>query len=359
MTAFSICIPNYNYGRYLGETIASVLGQGFGDLEVCVSDNASTDDSVAVVKGIDDERVRLGINPTNVGFAPNLDRAGAMASGRTMITLSSDDVMNDGALEVYSVLLDAVDPLSSVVGSAISVIDGSGTAIGRVATHPGVWKRADLDAALSARVGVEVYSAPAGEILRRAVARMRNPFHFATFAFPRELYVEVGGYSGQRLVNPDKWFNWRILGVADTAYFVNADLFSYRWHESNQTAGMKQSGALKFLVDEYCSTFQLDPMVLQSIGLERSVVEQAFVHHDIGLRGLRDLAKGDRHDLRRTVHFALAAYPQHASRVPSLWALRLLRCLGPVGTAVASAGFAVAERRAASTPGSLHERWHP
>ena len=90
MTEFSICIPNFNYGRYLGETIATVLSQDVADLEVCVSDNASTDDSREVVGQIADERLRLSVNPTNVGFAPNLDRAGSMATGKTMIMLSSD-----------------------------------------------------------------------------------------------------------------------------------------------------------------------------------------------------------------------------------------------------------------------------
>ena len=38
---FSICIPNYNYGRYLGRTIQSVLDQQGADFELLVSDNAS------------------------------------------------------------------------------------------------------------------------------------------------------------------------------------------------------------------------------------------------------------------------------------------------------------------------------
>ena len=51
---FSICIPNYNYARYVGETIQSVLDQSFQDFEVIVADNASTDDSVQVVRSFQD-----------------------------------------------------------------------------------------------------------------------------------------------------------------------------------------------------------------------------------------------------------------------------------------------------------------
>ena len=47
---FSICIPNFNYGTYLGETVASALEQTHPDLEVHVVDNDSTDDSIAVLE---------------------------------------------------------------------------------------------------------------------------------------------------------------------------------------------------------------------------------------------------------------------------------------------------------------------
>ena len=43
---FSICIPNYNYGSYIGETIKSVLNQTYENYEIIVVDNASTDDSI-------------------------------------------------------------------------------------------------------------------------------------------------------------------------------------------------------------------------------------------------------------------------------------------------------------------------
>src|SRR4051812_13944513 len=60
--ALSVMIPNFNYGRYIGETIESVLAQELGrdaELEIVVCDNASTDDSVSVVRGYRDPRIRL------------------------------------------------------------------------------------------------------------------------------------------------------------------------------------------------------------------------------------------------------------------------------------------------------------
>ncbi len=90
---FSICIPNYNYGDYIGRTIASVIDQDDRDFEILVSDNRSSDDSIDVIKGFNDPRIKLHVNACNVGFAGNLDKAASMATGDVMILLSSDDVM--------------------------------------------------------------------------------------------------------------------------------------------------------------------------------------------------------------------------------------------------------------------------
>ncbi len=89
----SVCIPNYNYERYLGRTIQSILDQHDPDVEILVSDNASTDGSAALVESFNDPRIHLHVNACNVGFAGNLDRSARMASGELMIMLSSDDLM--------------------------------------------------------------------------------------------------------------------------------------------------------------------------------------------------------------------------------------------------------------------------
>ncbi len=362
MPRFSICIPNFNYAQYIPGTVASVLSQDVADLEVCISDNSSTDDSVQRVHAIGDDRVRISVNSFNRGFAQNLDCAAQMAEGRTLITLSSDDMMLPGAIGTYAQILDCIDEQTCVIGSAIRVIDADGETLGRVAASPGTFRQHHLDQRLSELTSAEVYSAPASEILAGSIRRMRNPYHFATVAFPHHLYEKVGGYTGQRLYNPDKWFNWRLLEAADRAYFVNADLFAYRWHSQNQASQQHQSGALKFLVDEYVSTFQLTDSLLERLGISRTLVAKAFVHNDIVLRGFRDVASGDWRQARRAIHWALATYPHQARTSASLWALRLAASAGPLGAFTAKLMLRNSLRfwrqKALASEG-LHDTWHP
>jgi glycosyltransferase involved in cell wall biosynthesis len=253
---FSICIPNYNYGRYLGQTIESVLSQKGVEFELLISDNASTDNSVEIIRGFSDPRIRLVINPCNVGFAGNLDRVGSLATGDYMIMLPSDDLIKPGALLEYQSLLRELGENSSrvVLSATWDVIDSQGVKTGILGPDKLLWGNGDRTPRFDSVARFPVHAVGAEDLLKRCLMRLKNPFNFAATCFPRALYNEVGGYGGNRLVNPDKWYHWKLLSVADVAYFVDFPLFSYRWHSANQSALEMNAGSLKFLIDESKST---------------------------------------------------------------------------------------------------------
>jgi glycosyltransferase involved in cell wall biosynthesis len=339
MRSFSICIPNYNYGRYIGETIQSVLNQSVQDVEIGISDNASTDESVEIVHGFDDARVHLRVSPVNVGFAGNLDRAASLVSGDIMIMLSSDDLMGEGALALYDQLYEGLGRAGqrAVVASGLRVIDATGKTLGSRGLNDisWAWYGAREEEGLSERLGVRVVSMNAPELLRRSLTLHRTPCPFASTAYPRPLYEAVGGYGNGRLMNPDKWFAWKLLSVADRAYFIDAPLFAYRRHANNQAAQQAASGALKHLVDQYVATFDLPDWVLNRARLDKEDLARSFIEQDIALRGLKALADGQRTLARRTVRFGRAAHPREAARNWKVWCLRTLLALGPIGGAVA------------------------
>src|SRR5437667_3511518 len=80
--AVSVCIPAYRGAAHIGEAIESVLAQSFADFELVVVDDASRDDTAAVVARYRDPRIRFLRNERNAGVQANWNRCLELARGR-------------------------------------------------------------------------------------------------------------------------------------------------------------------------------------------------------------------------------------------------------------------------------------
>jgi glycosyltransferase involved in cell wall biosynthesis len=87
----SIGLPVYDGERYVDEAIASLLGQTFEDLELLISDNASSD-VICRAWAARDSRVTHSRNPTNLGAAANYGRVLSMARGELFKWAAHDNV---------------------------------------------------------------------------------------------------------------------------------------------------------------------------------------------------------------------------------------------------------------------------
>jgi glycosyltransferase involved in cell wall biosynthesis len=121
----SVIIPSYNYGRYIGGTIESVLRQTFADWELLIIDDGSTDQTRDVVQPyLDDERVSF--HPIDHGGVSAAKNAGIqMARGAFVAILDADDRWLPTKLEKQLSLFGS-RPELGVVYSRRLLIDAQG-----------------------------------------------------------------------------------------------------------------------------------------------------------------------------------------------------------------------------------------
>lgn len=98
MTQVTVAMPARNAARFIGAAIASVQQQGDVDWELVIVDDASTDDTVAIVRALDDPRIRLLHNPTHRGIAYSHNRIIAGSDAPYVAHLDADDYILPGAL---------------------------------------------------------------------------------------------------------------------------------------------------------------------------------------------------------------------------------------------------------------------
>jgi glycosyltransferase involved in cell wall biosynthesis len=96
----SVLIANYNYARYISQTLESVLCQTYPHFEIIVCDDGSTDNSCEVIESYTqkDTRIKL-VRKSNGGVATALNTAYRESKGQIICLLDADDVWIDNKLQ--------------------------------------------------------------------------------------------------------------------------------------------------------------------------------------------------------------------------------------------------------------------
>ena len=104
----SVILPNYNHARYLPRSLTAIFDQSVQPREVIVLDDASTDDSVAIIEAFAKRHstLRLVRNPANCGVVANMNRGLELASGRYLATCAADDFTLPGFFEKTIAMLE-------------------------------------------------------------------------------------------------------------------------------------------------------------------------------------------------------------------------------------------------------------
>ena len=100
----SVVIPLYNKAKFICETLDSVLQQDYSNLEILVVNDASTDDSLEVIKTYSDSRIKIINNKTNQGLSESRNIGIKNSKGELIALLDADDTWAINYLSIINEL---------------------------------------------------------------------------------------------------------------------------------------------------------------------------------------------------------------------------------------------------------------
>lgn len=119
----TVAMPIFNAGHHLRLAVLSIVCQSFGDWELLLIDDGSTDNAVQSLSDIQDPRIRVIRDGLNKGLAARLNEAIDMARGRYFARMDQDDVSYPERFARQLALLQGNPALDVVAASAITISD--------------------------------------------------------------------------------------------------------------------------------------------------------------------------------------------------------------------------------------------
>ncbi len=297
MPSVSICIPNYNQGRYLGQAVESALAQTHADVEVIVSDNASTDETAAVMNRFSDPRLRVVRNPRNIGMVANFNQVIRLANAPLVKFLCADDVLEP---ECVARMVSVAErfPAVGLVSVGRLLIDEEGRVI-----------------ASRAKSGSEVVRGH--DVLarvHRAGNEIGNPSQVMVH---RKVLDVVGGFDPDYGAYMNDWDLWlRCAEIRDVG-FVGEPLVRVRLHQVQMGVIGARANADMDVNYLFVRKRWGDARPLSRRHWQKTAILMQFAEHDLW-RGLYRLMFGGHEGVSRLDTFT-----------------RLARHLGPVGCGLA------------------------
>jgi glycosyltransferase involved in cell wall biosynthesis len=207
----SVCLTTYNGSKYIKEQIESILVQiNFND-ELIISDDSSTDDTVDIIKSINDHRIRLYEKMTFKHYTPNFEFAISKAKGDFIFLSDQDDIWLPNKVEVMIRNLHFYDLVVSdcyVVDKNLRIINES------------------------------FYN---GNLKRNGFIRnlIHNHFLGCTIAFKKKLTNFILPFP-KKILSHESWIGLNAEFYCTTK-FIEDKLILYRRHENNHSNTLKGS----------------------------------------------------------------------------------------------------------------------
>src|SRR6185503_10566774 len=98
----SVVMCTYNGEKFLREQIDSILAQTWLNIELVIVDDVSSDNTVKIIEDFSrkDKRIRYVVNPVNVGYNKNFEKAFGLAQGNYIAPSDQDDIWDPKKIEI-------------------------------------------------------------------------------------------------------------------------------------------------------------------------------------------------------------------------------------------------------------------
>ena len=206
----SVVMATYNGAALLPETIQSLLTQSFGDFELIAVDDRSTDNTIDVLAGFADNRVRVLSTQVNSGPVRARNIAVAASTGRFIAALDQDDISHPQRLALQVAALDAQPEIVALGTATRRLVDGR-LMQDRLGTHttPG---------------------------FIRWMLHVMNPLVWSSVMLRRSAVEKLDVFSRQeRLFAEDFDLYHRVAAHGDVARLDDV-LTTYRWHPAGASS---------------------------------------------------------------------------------------------------------------------------
>ncbi len=228
----SICIPTYNGAAFIGEAIQSAIAQTYPNIELIVSDDGSTDETIAIAQSFQSQTsvdFRIVLH-RNYGLSQNWNFCISQAKGEYIKFLFQDDLLAPECIEKMVAVAQQSPEIGMVFSPrGITIADNESNPILRRASQ----SIKDLHKSWSNLKSIQ----PGKELLADTNC-LSNPINKigepSTVLIAARVFEEIGLFDSglSQYVDLDMW--WRIMGNYHIG-FVDEKLSSLRIHPEQQT----------------------------------------------------------------------------------------------------------------------------